>query len=272
MTKLILKIVQFLFFAIFLLLQNIGWAQFNIPKVPEFQTSVYDYAKILSESEAKQLENKLVRYSDSTTTQIVFISIESLNGEYIGTLTPKWAHEWGIGQKKEDNGILILLAKNERKIWIAPGYGVEDKLTAGINGQIIDHIILPEFKAGNYYSGLDKGADAIFEILKGSYKGTRQQSEGSIVPLIVFLIFIIIIFILISKGRNNGNGNTGSFNGSDLTDMIILSRMGRNSGRFGGGGFGGGFGSSGGGSFGGGGFGGGFGGGGFSGGGAGGSW
>ena len=117
----------------------------------------------------------------------------------------------------------------------------------------------------------EKGTTAIFEVIKGTYKGTRIQDngEGSIIPFLFFLFFMIIIFILIFKNRNNGGGNngTGKFGGPDILDMIILSRMGRG-GSFGSGGFGG---SSGGG-FGGGGFGGGFGGGGFSGGGAGGSW
>lgn len=267
MTKLILKLVQFLFFAILLLMQNIGWAQFDVPKKPDFQTSVYDYAKVLSDSEAKQLEEKLVRYSDSTSTQIVFISIDDLKGESIGILTPKWAHEWGIGQAKEDNGVLILLAKNDREIWISPGYGVEDRLTAGITGEIVRNVIIPEFKAGSYYNGLDKGSDVIFEVLQGKYKGTRKSNNnGSIAPLIIFLIIIILFIILASRNKNNGRGSGGRFLGTDLGDIIILSRMGRSSG-----GFGGGFGSSGGG-FGGGGFGGGFGGGGFSGGGAGGSW
>ena len=84
--------------------------------------------------------------SASTTTQIVVITIESLKGEDIGILTPKWGQEWGIGQKDEDNGIVILLSKNDRKIWIAPGYGAEERLTAGVNGEIIRNIITPEFK------------------------------------------------------------------------------------------------------------------------------
>jgi uncharacterized protein len=263
MTKLILKLVQFLFFAFLLLMQNIGWAQFNIPKKPSVQTSVYDYAKVLSDSEAKQLEEKLIRYSDSTTTQIVFISIDDLKGEDIGILTPKWAHEWGIGQEKEDNGILILLAKNDRTIWIAPGYGVEDRLTAGITGEIVRNIIIPEFKAGSYYNGLDKGSDAIFDVLKGKYKGTRKsdKKKDSLFPLLIIIGIFILIFIIASRNNKGGGNGPGSFRGPDLGDMIILSSLGRS----------GGFGSSGG-SFGGGGFGGGFGGGGFSGGGAGGSW
>lgn len=237
-------------------------AQFTIPKVPSFQTSVYDYADVLNPTEEKELENKLVRYSDSTTTQIVVITIDDLKGESIGLLTPRWAQEWGIGQEKEDNGILILLSKNDRKIWIAPGYGVEDRLTAGINGELIRNIIIPEFKAGSYYNGLDKGADAIFEVLKGKYKGSRKESSNPL-PFILIVVFIIILLVLASRG-NKGGGNFRGGGGLDLGDIIILSSLGRSGGGFGGGGsFGGG--SSGG-------FGGGFGGGGFSGGGAGGSW
>ncbi|MFD2910033.1 TPM domain-containing protein [Flavobacterium ardleyense] len=248
---------------VFFLFINFSFGQFTIPKKPSFQTSVYDYENILQPSEKSELESKLIRYSDSTSTQIVVISIQDLKGEDIGILTPRWAHEWGIGQEKEDNGILILLSKNERKIWIAPGYGVEDRLTAGINGEIVRNIITPEFKVGNYYDGLDKGADAIFEVLKGKYKGERKDDSDGF-PTVLIVIFIIIFFIIISR-RNKGGNSGGSSGGFDLADMIILSSLGRS----GGGGFGSGGSFGGGGS---GGFGGGFGGGGFSGGGAGGSW
>ncbi len=241
-------------------------AQFKIPEKPKFQTSVYDYATILDAAQKSALEEKLIRYSDSTTTQIVVVTVPTINGESIGILAPKWAHEWGVGQAKEDNGIFILLAQKEREIWIAPGYGVEDRLTAGINGQLIRNVIIPEFKRGDYYAGLDKGADAIFEVLNGKYKGERKKDNKGAPPLLFIVIFIIIIIILVSRRRGGGSsGNRGG--GIDLADILILSSLGR-------GGFGGGGGSfgGGGGGFGGGGFGGGFGGGGFSGGGAGGSW
>jgi uncharacterized protein len=256
-----------LLFVLFLglLVSNIGFAQFKIPPKPDFQTSVYDYANILDASQKTQLEEKLIKYSDSTTTQIVVITVNEINGEDIGILTPRWAQEWGIGDAKKDNGVLILLAKTERKIWIAPGYGVEDRLIAGINGEIIRNIIIPEFKTGNFYGGLDKGSDAIFQVLKGKYKGTRvaDKSESEFFPILVFIIIFVVIMIIASK-KNGGNSGNNSGGGS-LLDVIILSSLGRNSGgSFGGGGFGG--------SSGGGGFGGGFGGGGFSGGGAGGSW
>lgn len=237
-------------------------AQFDIPDKPRFQTSVYDYASLLNSTEKKQLEEKLVRYADSTTTQIVVITIDELKGESIGILTPRWGQAWGIGgSKANDNGVIVLVAKEERKIWISAGYGVEDRLTAGITGELVRNVILPEFKAGSYYMGLTKGADAIFEVLKGKYKGSRKAKNGDF-PVVPLVVFVLILVFLIAKNKNNGN--SGGSRGLDLTDIIILSSLGRSSGGgYGSGGFG--SGSSGG-------FGGGFGGGGFSGGGAGGSW
>lgn len=260
----------YLFLALtFLLNSGLLLAQFKIPEKPSFQTSVYDYANLFNSTEKAQLEEKLVRYSDSTTTQIVVITTESLKGEDVNQLATKWAHTWGIGQAKEDNGVIILISKNDRKIAINPGYGLEDRLTAGIGGEIIRNIIIPEFKAGSYYNGVDKGTDALFDVFKGKYKGTRKQNKQQDFPVLPFIIIIALILILASRNKRGGgnSGNSGG-GGPSLLDVIILSNLGRNSGGFGGGGFGG---SSGGG-FGGGGFGGGFGGGGFSGGGSSGSW
>ena len=248
------------------LFTQISFAQFTIPEKPDLQTSVYDYANVLSATEKSQLEEKLIRYSDSTSTQIVVITIESLKGEDIGILTPKWGQKWGIGgSAKNDNGVIVLLAKAERKIWISPGYGLEDKLTAGIGGEITRNIIIPEFKAGSYYKGLDKGADALFDVFKGKYKGTRKQTKQKDFPIIPIIIIVVIILVLISRNKNNGGNSGNSGGGSSLLDVLILSSLGRGFGGGDSGGFGGG-------SSGGGGFGGGFGGGGFSGGGSGGGW
>lgn len=84
------KIIQFVIFATLLLMSFFGFSQYKIPEVPKFQTSVYDYADVLNAAEEKTLEDKLVHFSDSTTTQIVVITIESLKGEDIGILTPRW--------------------------------------------------------------------------------------------------------------------------------------------------------------------------------------
>lgn len=245
-------------------------AQYSIPDKPKEQTSVYDYANLLDATQKTNLEQKLIRYSDTTSTQIVIVVIESTKGEYINYLGAQWGEKWGIGQAKEDNGILILLALNDRKIGINSGKGVEYLLTDAMSRRIIERDIIPFFKQNDYYGGLNRGTDAIFEVLTGAYQGTRQSDEAPfpygffIVMFIVFIIFIIAL----SKTKNNHRGSGGHRRQTgSLLDAIILSNMGRSSYGRRSGGFGGGFGS---GSSGG--FGGGFGGGSFGGGGASGGW
>ncbi|MFT4611432.1 MAG: hypothetical protein ACJA1H_000905 [Glaciecola sp.] len=269
-------------FLVFLFCAQTVAAQFNIPKKPDFISPVIDSTNnTLTQREYKFLYEKLKNYNDTTSTEVIIVIVPTTKGENIGLLAPKWGQKWGIGQAKEDNGVFILLARDDHKIWISPGYGVEDKLTAGVVGELTRNVIIPEFKRDKYYEGLNRGTDAIFEILNGTYKGTGQSNKsGGDFPIGVFVImFIIFIIFIIAISRNRrGGGNNGSggsrTNGTSILDAIILSNMGRGSyggsstssgGIFGGG-------SSSGGSFGGGGFGGFGGGGGFSGGGAGGSW
>ena len=228
----------------------------------------------MSKGQKSNLENKLVRYSDTTSTQIVVAIINSTEGENINYLAANWGEDWGIGDAEKDNGVLILLAKNDRKIAIQVGKGVEYLLTDFQSKRIIERVIIPEFKKGDFYGGLDKGSDSIFRTLQGEFKGTRIQDEKGFDPGIIFFVLIIIVFfIIISRGNKNNKGGGRRFRRGSLADTIfetiILSNAGRGGGSFGGG-FGGG--SSGGGSFGGGGFGGGFGGGSFGGGGASGGW
>jgi len=240
-----------------------SFSQYDIPETPKEQTSVYDYVNLLSSSQKDALKNKLLRYADSTSTQIVVVIINSTQGEDISFLGAKWGQKWGIGQADEDNGILITLATEDRKVDINTGYGIEYRITDRMAEQIINRIMIPEFKAGDYYAGLDQGADAVFSALQGEFKEDRDfnKNSNSKVGVIVFIAFIILFIIL--NFRKNGRGGKGG-RGGGLLDILILSSLGRT------GGFGGG--SSGGGFSGGGGFGGGFGGGGFGGGGASGGW
>ncbi|NNF86134.1 MAG: TPM domain-containing protein, partial [Winogradskyella sp.] len=99
-----IKYIIFIFILGLCLGQSL-YAQYSIPPKPEFETSVYDYIGLLSNSEKQSLERKLIKYSDTTSTQIVVAIISSTEGEYINFLGAQWAEKWGIGQKKEDNGI-----------------------------------------------------------------------------------------------------------------------------------------------------------------------
>ncbi|WKD85082.1 hypothetical protein KCTC32516_00421 [Polaribacter huanghezhanensis] len=256
-----------LFFIGFLLIQSV-FGQYTIPEKPKLQTSVYDYVNLLSPSQKSALEQKLIRYSDSTSTQIVVAIISRTEGEDVGFLATNWAHKWGIGQKGKDNGVFILVAKDDRRLSIQTGYGVEHLLTDYTTTDIRVNIITPEFKKGDYYTGLDKGSDAIFKVLKGEFKGGKKlkKKTNSSFFRIIPIIFFIILFIILSNKNNRGGKGGKRRSGFSILDAIILSSAGRG---FGGGGS---FGGSSGGSFGGGGFGGGFGGGGFGGGGSSGGW
>ena len=237
------------------------YAQFKIPKKPKSlknQKGVYDYINLLSKNEVKNLNQKLIRYSDSTSTQIVIAIINSTKGEYINYLGAQWGEKWGIGQEKEDNGILILLAKTDRKISINTGKGIEHILTDALSKRIIEHDIIPYFKRNNYYGGLNKGTDVIFEVLTGLYKNKRSNNSKFPTDVFIFLFFVIIIFIMVIFKKRSGGNRRNSTSNSTILEAIILSNMGKgyskrsSSGRFGGssGNFSGGFG---GGSFGGGG-------------------
>jgi len=248
------------------------YSQDGIPKKPALETSVYDYAHLLSSIEKDTLEKNLIKYSDSTSTQIVVATVKTINGRNIALYATEWAHKWGIGQDGKDNGVFVLVAKNDRKLTIRTGYGVEHLLTDAYSRRIIEQVIKPEFKRGDYYRGLDRGTAYIFKVLNGEFKADPKepQSDGEGL-LVVFLIFFVIILIIILSNRNKGN-NGGRYrrdSTGSILETIILSNRGRGgfSGGFGGssGGFGGSSGGSGG-------FSGGFGGGGFGGGGASGGW
>ena len=246
---------------------------YKIPEKPKFQTSVYDFVNLLSTSQKTSLESKLVRYSDTTSTQIVIAIISSTEGENINYLAANWGEKWGIGDAEKDNGILVLLAKNDKKIAIQNGKGVEHLLTDFQSKRIIERVIIPEFRKGDFYGGLDRGAEYIFKTLKGEFKGSRQKNEEGVDFGVVFSILIVVVlFIIISRGNKNNKGGRRRYRkrsiAEDIFETIILSNSGRSGGGFGG--FGGS--SSSGGGFGGGGFGGGFGGGSFGGGGASGGW
>ncbi|MDP3352593.1 MAG: TPM domain-containing protein [Flavobacteriaceae bacterium] len=242
---------------LFSLLSNLIFAQLSIPPKPEKQTSVYDEVGILSSSEKSHLEQKLIQYYDSTSTQVVVAIIPTLKGEEIALYATEWAHQWGIGQAKEDNGVFLLVVTEDKKLTIRTGYGVEHLLTDALSKRIISQIITPEFKAGSYFNGIDKGTNAIIQVLKGEYKNKYEKKERGDNPpfFLIVIIILIVIFAFSSKNNKsdpfNNKGNKNRSAADSLLTAILLSSLGRS-----GGGGSGGFGSGGGG-FGGGGFGGG---------------
>lgn len=260
--------VKYLFSTIALVFLSLILKAQTFPEKPN--RLVNDYTQTLSSAQVDQLEQKLVAFNDSTTTQVAVVLIKSLDGYDVADYGVRLAEKWGIGGAKNNNGVLLLVSLGDRKVTIQTGYGVEGALPDAITKRIIEREIKPNFKAGNYFEGLNQGTNAIISYTKGEYKNdnpkAKTKNRGSGIAFVI--IMIIIIILAIKKG---GGGNSEVIGGRGSASPFWWLLMGSQLGRGSGGGFGG-F-SGGGGGFGGGGGGfGGFGGGSFGGGGSSGSW
>lgn len=214
---------------------------------------VTDFSNVLSANDKAFLENKLLDYADTTSTQISIVIIGSTGGDDINLVTAEIAQLWKIGQDGKDNGCLILVATNDRSLSIQNGYGLEPYLTDFTSKMIIENDILPFFKQGSYAKGLDVGTNSIIEVLAGSYEGNGGRSiknsrrGRSIGKLILFIVMIIIY--MSRRGGNGGGGNGGGRYSLGMGPLLWGMGMGhtmggggfsgRSSGGFGGGGFGG---------------------------------
>jgi uncharacterized protein len=219
----------------------------DIPAKPKPARMVNDLAGILGAQDILHLEQKLNDYNDSTSTQIVVVTVKSLNGYDIADFGYRLAESWGVGQKDKNNGIVILVAPNERKMRIEVGYGMEAVVPDAKAKWIINERMTPYFRQGNYAGGINAAIDAIIDVSSGEYQRdgseTDQNSDELTFTESIWIIIIFVVIWLISSWRGGG-GRGGRY--------THYSR----GGYYGGGGFGGGF-SGGGSSFGGGSFGGG---------------
>ncbi len=225
---------------------------------PSVEKLVNDYTGTLTDAQTVALENKLVNLSNTTSTQVAIVVIPTTNGMDVADYAVELGRKWGVGGKDFNNGVVLLVAKNDRKMNISTGYGLEGSLTDAESSFILDEIIRPRFKGDDYYGGLEAGADAIVDAVQGTYNTPREYGKGGgKSSILFFVIVIIIIFILM---RNNGGGKGGSFMSrrgyrglGGLPWIIPTGGGGGGGGWTGGGGGGGGFGGFGGGGFGGGG-------------------
>ncbi len=231
----------------------------NILAKPNPPQLVNDVAGILSPAEKEALERKLVSIDDSSSNQIAVVILPTLDGYPIEDYATKLFRDWGIGNKKTNNGILLLLAINDRKVRIEVGYGLEGAVPDITANSIIDNDIKPAFRARAYYDGIDKATDDIAKAAVGEYKVARaKKGKGSGGSVLGFIIIAFIIVAIVGR-RDNGSGgsNIGGGGFSDIATGMLLGSLlgggGRGNGGDWGGSGGGGFGGFGGGSSGGGG-------------------
>ena len=236
----------------------------SVPARPSPPRLVNDFTQTLTSVQIEELERKLVAYDDSTSNQIAVVIVPTTNDYPIEDVALQILRRWGVGNKDKNNGIVLLVAKNDHHVRIEVGYGLEGAIPDITASQIIQSVIVPNFKEDNYYRGLDLATNDIIKAAAGEYKAPQGYSGRRKRGLNPALIFLIILGVWIIFGASGGGRGGGG----------MLSRRGYRGwwgpiwpgGGFGGGSSGGGWSGGGGGGFGG------FGGGGGGGGGASGSW
>ncbi len=257
MKKLFLTFIAFLVGLVVLCQTNFD-IELLLKNKPAQQKLVNDFAGILTNEQEYALEQKLVSLDDNTSTQIAVVIVPNLGGNDISDFNVKLLRAWGVGGKKNNNGVVVLISTEDknRKINIATGYGVEGALPDVLCKRIIENEFIPSFIGNDYYRGINNGTDAIVQAVKGEYNVKRNKNaEGG--SSLFFFIFILIILIFILSRRGGGGGGTFMSRRGQrgIADAIfwntILNSGGGGSGWSGGGG-GGGFGGGGFGGFGGG--------------------
>ncbi|MFB6247396.1 MAG: YgcG family protein [Salinibacter sp.] len=247
-----------------LLLSRAAHAQrYDLPPRPD--GPVLDRGGMLSDAEERQLARKLSAFEDTTSTAVVVVTLRSLDEAPIADYAVALGRAWGVGQAEKNNGVVLLVSRQDRKMFIATGYGVEGALPDAIANRIVERVITPAFRQGRFYAGIDRGTDAIIRATKGEYEASEtaqsaSSDEGMPIALL-FTLLILAYFVGTSFFRGGGGSKKSRRSRRRRGDMPLIIWGGGGRGGGGGGGFGGG----------GGGFGG-FGGGSFGGGGAGGSW
>ncbi len=223
----------------------------DIPDKP--RSYVLDLAGKLQIEQKINLEQKLRGYTDSTSTEIAVVIIPSTQGTDPYDYAMAIGKKWGVGKKGKDNGVVILIASDDRKIRIVTGRGIEDVLPDGICKRIINRILKPALKRNNYYEGLNEATTEM--MLRASGQFTAEPSDGLPAGVVVFLmVFLFLVIINIIRGAKNGGGGSGprSRGGGMFFPPIFMGGGGYDrGGSSGGGGFD--FGGFGGGDFGGGG-------------------
>jgi uncharacterized protein len=205
------KTYFFLFLCQWILLSSIAQ---DIPQKPNPARFVNDYAHFLNTDVAQTLETQLRAYHDTTTNQIVFVSVETLNGLEPYEYALKIHEKWGVGNAKKDNGIVFLVSKKERKIWISVGYGLEDMVPDITTKRIIRDQVTPRFKAGNFDQGIINGVMSIIKSCEGKYndKYVHQQDASGDEVFLALFVFILIFVVLIAISRKSSS-NTVSRRG-----------------------------------------------------------
>lgn len=209
------------------------WAQ-DIPEPMSPPRLINDYVGMLNTTERETLEQKLRGYADSTSTQITIVVVKSTLPYPPGDYAFELGRRWGVGQGGKNNGIVLLWATEDRKIFIATGRGMEGAIPDVIAKRIIREVISPDFKNGMYYRGLDSGTDEIIKYAAGEYQSDGSDGgEISGTMILLLILFFIIAIIILSRINKGGGGRPPHSSGGGWFPYTTYSGWGTSSGSWG---------------------------------------
>jgi len=208
---------------------------FEIPAKPAAR--VNDYARALDDAGKAAIEGRLAEFESQTSNQVVVALVPSLDGQPIEDLAVRVVETWGLGQKDKNNGVLLLIAIQDRRARIEVGYGLEDRLTDALSRRILEDRLFPAFRAGNYAAGVLATCDGIIQATRGAYVAAPRKRKTA--PLLSVLVPLTILIVFILIGLQGGSGMTGRGRRRYYRSGPVFWGGG---GGFGGGGGGGGFG------------------------------
>ncbi|MDM7995572.1 MAG: YgcG family protein [Acidobacteriota bacterium] len=197
--------------------------------VPKLQSRVTDLAGVLTPEQVGNLEAKLQELETADSTQVAVLVIPGLEGEYLEDYSIRVAEAWKLGQKGRDNGAILLVAMQDRAIRIETGYGLEEKLTDARASQIIRNDIIPRFRQGDFYGGIDAGVTGIIQTVRGIYQASprseRQPSRksGGILNFLIVMLFPLLWFL--SATGKWGGGIVGAGAGMLLPYTLITHSL-----------------------------------------------
>ncbi len=209
-----------------------------LPEFPELAGRVVDEARVLRRSTELAITEQLRAHEAATTNQIVVVTLRSLQGYTIEEFGVRLGNHWGIGQQDRDNGVLLIVAPNDRKVRIEVGFGLESVLTDALANTIIDEEILPLFRRDKLERGVRAGVDAILAAIAGTYEApTRSLISGAQVsaylPFLAFGVFGIVVIIIIRDAFRDGRSRRDRTRSGDAESNAADSHWDNSSGRWG---------------------------------------
>jgi len=183
----------------------------QVPERPEGR--VTDRTGTLTRDQVKALDQKMASFERETSNQIAVLMIPSLEGDSLEDYSIRLAEKWKIGQEGRNNGVILLIVKNDHKLRIEVGYGLEGALPDALAGTIIRNEIGPRFREGQFYQGIDAGVNAIIAATKGEYKARPIKKSSPIdfwLPFLVVGAFIIFFTLAASQARRRHYHSGGS--------------------------------------------------------------